>query len=414
MVGICSYLLVSFWFTRLAANQSSISAFLTNRVGDCFLTIGMFALLWSFGNIDYYTVFSLSPYYSESVITILGVCLLIGAMAKSSQVGLHVWLPMAMEGLLKRAFLKYHYMRKHPALSFGPLNSYLLLGKIQKQGQSAGNFNSMNNKLYSTKGSSETTRDIFILKDKIFEFWFVGFVEGDGSFIINKDGYLEFKITQSSKDAQVLFYIKKALGFGVVRIQDKKNNTHNFRVRDKKGLFKIISILNGNIFLETIKEQFKLWLNAYNNKYKENIPYLENLNKPSLNNSWLCGFTDAEGCFTCSITNTGDAPRIGGLVTVRYILSQKGNLTQLNYLADLLGGKTHYLKSYQGYNMTVNTTKLYLVINYFSTYSLKTKKVIVYYNWLKIYELIMSKKHLTEDGFNLIKKYKKNLNRLKI
>lgn len=49
-VGVCSYLLVSFWFTRIAANQSSISAFLTNRVGDCFLTIGMFAILWCFGN----------------------------------------------------------------------------------------------------------------------------------------------------------------------------------------------------------------------------------------------------------------------------------------------------------------------------------------------------------------------------
>ena len=57
-VGVCSYLLVSFWFTRIAANQSSISAFLTNRVGDCFLTIGMFAILWSFGNVDYSTVFS--------------------------------------------------------------------------------------------------------------------------------------------------------------------------------------------------------------------------------------------------------------------------------------------------------------------------------------------------------------------
>jgi NADH-ubiquinone oxidoreductase chain 5 len=45
-VGVCSYLLVSFWFTRIAANQSSMSAFLTNRVGDCFLTIGMFAILW--------------------------------------------------------------------------------------------------------------------------------------------------------------------------------------------------------------------------------------------------------------------------------------------------------------------------------------------------------------------------------
>ena len=97
-VGICSYLLVSFWFTRIAANQSSISALLTNRVGDCFLTIGMFAILWSFGNIDYATVFSLAPFVNENIVTIIGICLLIGAMAKSSQVGLHVWLPMAMEG----------------------------------------------------------------------------------------------------------------------------------------------------------------------------------------------------------------------------------------------------------------------------------------------------------------------------
>lgn len=97
-VGICSYLLVSFWFTRIAANQSSVSAFLTNRVGDCFLTIGMFALLWSFGNIDYSTIFSLAPFINENIVTIIGICLIIGAMAKSSQVGLHVWLPMAMEG----------------------------------------------------------------------------------------------------------------------------------------------------------------------------------------------------------------------------------------------------------------------------------------------------------------------------
>jgi len=97
-VGVCSYLLVCFWFTRIAANQSSLSAFLTNRVGDCFLTIGMFAILWSFGNIDYSTVFSLAPYISENIVTLIGICLLIGAMAKSSQVGLHVWLPMAMEG----------------------------------------------------------------------------------------------------------------------------------------------------------------------------------------------------------------------------------------------------------------------------------------------------------------------------
>jgi len=97
-VGICSYLLINFWFTRIAANQSSISALLTNRVGDCFLTIGIFAMLWSFGNIDYNLIFSLAPYYNDNIITMIGICLVIGATAKSSQVGLHIWLPQAMEG----------------------------------------------------------------------------------------------------------------------------------------------------------------------------------------------------------------------------------------------------------------------------------------------------------------------------
>nr|YP_009160644.1 NADH dehydrogenase subunit 5 [Hirsutella minnesotensis]AKR17974.1 NADH dehydrogenase subunit 5 [Hirsutella minnesotensis] len=97
-VGVCSYLLVSFWYSRVPANQSSLAAFLTNRVGDCFLTIGMFVLLWSLGSLDYSVVFSIAPYVQENIITIIGLCLLIGAMAKSSQIGLHVWLPMAMEG----------------------------------------------------------------------------------------------------------------------------------------------------------------------------------------------------------------------------------------------------------------------------------------------------------------------------
>jgi NADH-ubiquinone oxidoreductase chain 5 len=97
-VGICSYLLVCFWFTRIAANQSSLSALLTNRVGDCFLTIGMFIVLLTFGNLDYATIFSLVPYINENIITIIGICLVLGAMAKSSQIGLHVWLPLAMEG----------------------------------------------------------------------------------------------------------------------------------------------------------------------------------------------------------------------------------------------------------------------------------------------------------------------------
>jgi hypothetical protein len=73
---------------------------------------------------------------------------------------------MAMEGWCYRAFLKLHYMREHPALILDPLKRYFLLGKIQEQGQSAGNFITCKAK---DIGSSETTREAFILKDNLFK-----------------------------------------------------------------------------------------------------------------------------------------------------------------------------------------------------------------------------------------------------
>ena len=63
-----------------------------------FLSVGFFAILWVFGNVDYATVFSVAPYINETAITIIGLLLLVGAMAKSAQLGLHTWLPDAMEG----------------------------------------------------------------------------------------------------------------------------------------------------------------------------------------------------------------------------------------------------------------------------------------------------------------------------
>lgn len=95
----------------------------------------MFAILWSFGNVDYCTVFSVTPFVNENIITIIGICLLIGAMAKSSQVGLHVWLPMAMEGptpvsaLIHAATMVtagvYLLMRSSPLIEYS--NTVLLL-----------------------------------------------------------------------------------------------------------------------------------------------------------------------------------------------------------------------------------------------------------------------------------------------
>lgn len=97
-VGVCSYLLVHFWYTRVAAVKSAMSAMFTNRVGDFFLTIGFFVIFFTFGTLDYATIFSLAPYININVITFISILLLLGAAAKSAQLGLHIWLPQAMEG----------------------------------------------------------------------------------------------------------------------------------------------------------------------------------------------------------------------------------------------------------------------------------------------------------------------------
>lgn len=305
--------------------------------------------------------------------------------------------------VFSRAFLKLHYMREQLNLSLGPLR-FSLFGKIQGVCQFAGN---------SIRSSSETTREAFILKNDLFKLWFIGFVEGVGSFIINKDGCLEFKITQSSKDAQILFGIKKELGFGVVRAQNSKNKTHCYIVYDIKNILKLISIFNGNIFLDSKKEQFKLWLDAFNLKYKENIFYLDKKFKPSLKDAWLSGFTDAEGCFTCSVVD--NKSNTVKLVRLSYILTsslQSGeNSENMEHLAKMLGGKKHLIENYGGYNVTVNTTKLLPVVQYFNLYPLKTKKYIIYFNWLKAYKLVLGKKHKNSEGLLLILRYKDNINK---
>jgi len=94
-----------------------------------------------------------------------------------------------------------------------------------------------------------------------------------------------FKITQSSLDAQILFYIKKSLGFGTVSVQSTINKTHQFRVRDKNNLFKIINIFNGNLITKAKTQQFKLFLQGYNKKYKTNIDFLPCTYKVSLDNA---------------------------------------------------------------------------------------------------------------------------------
>jgi NADH-quinone oxidoreductase subunit L len=107
-VGLCSYLLVGFWYDRASANAAAIKAFVVNRVGDFGFALGIFATFVIFGSLDFDTVFGKAPSVVNTTIDFLGwqfpsltlacILLFVGAMGKSAQLGLHTWLPDAMEG----------------------------------------------------------------------------------------------------------------------------------------------------------------------------------------------------------------------------------------------------------------------------------------------------------------------------
>ena len=99
-VGLCSYLLINFWYTRIQANKAGIKAMLVNRVGDVGMILAMILIWLNFGSLEFCSVFSTSSLSSVSDYNLLLICilLLVGAVGKSAQLGLHTWLPDAMEG----------------------------------------------------------------------------------------------------------------------------------------------------------------------------------------------------------------------------------------------------------------------------------------------------------------------------
>lgn len=107
-VGLCSYLLIGFWFEKPSACAAAMKAFIVNRVGDFGFALGVFAIFMVFGTVEFKEVFAQAAAHKDSVITLFGhefpaltvICalLFIGCMGKSAQLGLHTWLPDAMEG----------------------------------------------------------------------------------------------------------------------------------------------------------------------------------------------------------------------------------------------------------------------------------------------------------------------------
>lgn len=252
--------------------------------------------------------------------------------------------------------------------------------------------------------------------------WFVGFTEGDGSFVVNYklNKNLQFVITQSTEDLTILNYIQENLGFGKVIKQGKR--TSRFVVQDLTNLHLIILLFNGNIVLPTRKKNFKDFLDIFNQKvlkgrikaFGKCLPVeaeKSGYKLPSLSNSWLTGFTDAEGCFTVSFLRNSNAFRL------RYIVSQKGdsNLPILSHLILLFNGgaiEGHSVKSNYSYILT-DVKACFNVYGYFSKFPLKTKKAISFELWKEIHKDIFKKRHLDLEFRSLLIEKAKKVNFIK-
>ena len=265
---------------------------------------------------------------------------------------------------------------------------------------SLGGVSSVNNKfdysVFSEKYKSHLPNNK--VPSENFLTWLVGFTEGEGSFIVNNRGDLAFVITQATVDKQILEFIQEILGFGKVIAQSAI--TTRYVTQNKKEIDIIISLFNGNLILPKRQEKFDLFVKGFNKWATKGRILLDPVvikNRsifPTLNDAWFAGFTDGEGCFTCSI---GEKKGF----SINFNLSQKWevNLKVLEHFCVLFNGgivsKHSEDNTYEFRLGGVNNCKI--ILPYFDKYHLYTKKSLSYKLWKDIHNSLINKDHLHES-----------------
>ena len=420
-------------------------------MGDCFLTIGMFAILWSLGNVDYSTVFSLAPFVNENMVTIIGICLLIGAMAKSSQVGQvkalkNLWvisgffwiliyagkISNALEsGASVKSFVSYSLIWQ-TTMRLKSKKSFILINKkgLRFYGTSGINakVNSFNlcshNNVFKLKQVSTQSLEQFqrqginqqelnkLINNKILDIkfleWFIGFTEGDGSFVVT-GGKSVFSIHLHMVDLPLLYYIQNQLNMGNVYLG---NNSATFIVKAKADINILIHIFNGNLFLRKRQDQFFKWVENFNNLVlaKDNTTIVIKQGgrcefKPSLNDNWLAGFIDAEGSFFCSVSKIR--------IYQKFAIGQKDAELEFLYLNTLINGYYSVEKSKNFYRIVLSYRELDTIINYLSKHKLYSVKAQSFEKWLEIYEYRKNKPSNVVPDYKEMKKKASLINQLR-
>lgn len=255
------------------------------------------------------------------------------------------------------------------------------------------------------------------LPSKEFLEWFIGFFEGDGSFLIAKRGDLSIIITQSDKDINVLNYIKDNINFGNIIIQSKKDKTYRWVVNKQLDLKLLIHLFNGNIVLPIRYVKLSIFITKLNEKLlknNESIIIINNYVKlPSLNDAWLIGFIEAEGCFSIRYSTAYNKFNPIFSLSQKYE-SNKYVLEHILYLFQTYINKPKgSIRAHSNNNVfeinILGTTSCLSILNYFKNFNFHSNKFNSYILWLEI-NIILSKRKLNpltdEQIINLANKCK--------
>jgi len=259
--------------------------------------------------------------------------------------------------------------------------------------------------------------------DEVWLRWLIGFIEGDGAILSNKES-LSIVLTQ--KDSNILYHIKDILGFGLVK---QFKGYSRLIIKNNFDIYLMILLLNGNLVLEKRKKQLAIMIDVFNRKKFKNVEWLslrlsEKISIISansiitLNDSWLSGFTDAEGCFNVHIVKRKEM-KTKYNVSLRFILDQKDEEMVLQNIRNLFGyGKVSLRKDRTKntvYRYTTHSLTASKIINdYFNMFPLKTTKKHSFDIWIDIYNMLINKKHLTLIGLNTIRSWRTKMNKFNI
>jgi len=250
--------------------------------------------------------------------------------------------------------------------------------------------------------------------------WFVGFSEGDGSFITSK-ARLFFIISQ--KEEKILHHIRTELGFG--KVSNYKAYSR-FIVADRDNIERLIHIFNGNLVLNKTRRRFCSWVEAWNLWCSQSpcqqgrrVDLLSQNQLSSLgDNAWLCGFTDAEGCFAA--TQTRD-PRysLGWRLRLRFILDQKSERELLERVKLFLNSGVVYRRKEVDHMWRFSSTSIaghQTAVAYFTRHPLRTIKRVSFLRFASLFRYMINRPSLPWKGKVLmrVENLIKNINKTEL